>query len=152
MWAVAPKEKKLLQLCASQHKNSVTWRPKTGIMKSEETSIVRNCSVNTFPQHRIRKQQSITSVAMQWCCKHAFWTIERLCFLRGPCRWLIKGTKNIVWVSWDSRHQPTRIWAWEQRKRINSSSVVHSCSRELRESAVEGDWKGMARKKLDCAK
>jgi hypothetical protein len=27
---------------------------------------------------------------MQWGCKHAFPTIERLCFLRGPCKVVIK--------------------------------------------------------------
>jgi hypothetical protein len=27
---------------------------------------------------------------MQWCCKHAFPTIERLCFLRDLCKVVIK--------------------------------------------------------------
>jgi hypothetical protein len=27
---------------------------------------------------------------MQWRCKHAFPTIERLCFLRGACKVVIK--------------------------------------------------------------
>jgi hypothetical protein len=31
---------------------------------------------------------------MQWRCKHALPTIERLCFLRGPCKVVIK--KNSV--------------------------------------------------------
>jgi hypothetical protein len=32
----------------------------------------------------------VNSVAMQRRCKHAFPTIERLCFLRGPCKEVIK--------------------------------------------------------------
>jgi hypothetical protein len=30
------------------------------------------------------------SVARQWSCKHAFPAIERLCFLQGPCKVIIK--------------------------------------------------------------
>jgi hypothetical protein len=36
---------------------------------------------------------------MQWRCKHAFQTIERLCFLRGQCKVVIKRSsaeKNFV--------------------------------------------------------
>jgi hypothetical protein len=39
------------------------------------SSLLGNDSVNTFPRQRIRKQQSITSVAMQRRFKHAFPTI-----------------------------------------------------------------------------
>jgi hypothetical protein len=35
---------------------------------------------------------------MQRRYKHAFSTIERLCFLRGPCRGVIKMTKKIILV------------------------------------------------------
>jgi hypothetical protein len=35
--------------------------------------------------------------------------------------------------------------------RIEIASGVGSCSRELRESAVEGDWEEVAIKELGCA-
>jgi hypothetical protein len=50
-------------------------------------SLLGNDSVNAFPQQGTRKQQSF---AMQRRCKHALPTIERLCFLRCPCKVVIK--------------------------------------------------------------
>jgi hypothetical protein len=38
------------------------------------------------------------------------------------------------------------------QQRIESSCGVVTCSRELRESVVEGDWEEMARKELECVK
>jgi hypothetical protein len=52
--------------------------------------LLGNNSVNIFPWQQICKQQWNNSVDMQWRCKHAFPTIERLCFLHGPCKAVIK--------------------------------------------------------------
>jgi hypothetical protein len=55
----------------------------------------------------------MTSFAMQRRCKHFFPAIERLYFLRGPCKLVIK--KSSVESSRISRRQPARARAWEQR-------------------------------------
>jgi hypothetical protein len=56
--------------------------------------------------------------------KHISWTIERLCFMCGPCRGVTTRTKKIVWNSWVSISQPARIWAWEQRNWIDASELL----------------------------
>jgi hypothetical protein len=74
-----------------------------------------------FCSNEYASKNKITSVAVEWRCKEAFLTTGQPCFLQGPCWGFIKRTKNIIWVSWVSRCQPTRIWAWEQR---NLNKVV----------------------------
>jgi hypothetical protein len=54
---------------------------------------------------------------MQRRCKHAFPKIERLCFLHGPCKVVIKkiseaGSSSIEF-SRLSRRQPAGLLAWE---------------------------------------
>jgi hypothetical protein len=51
--------------------------------------LLSNDSVNTF--HWSVRKQNTTCIARQWISNQAFSTIERLCFLRGPCRGVIKG-------------------------------------------------------------
>jgi hypothetical protein len=58
---------------------------------------------------------------MQRRCKHAFSTIERLCFLRGPCRVFIK--KSSAEKSWVSRRQPARIWAWDRIEGVGKKEL-----------------------------
>jgi hypothetical protein len=70
---------------------------------------------------------NMTSIANQWISKNVFSAMDSLCFLFCLCRKLIKGKRR---------------------------SFERSC-RELGrvlETAVEGDWEGMARKEFDCAK
>jgi hypothetical protein len=50
---------------------------------------------------------------MQRRCKHAFPKIERVCFVRGPCKVVIK--KSSIESSRVSRRQPARIGSWEQK-------------------------------------
>jgi hypothetical protein len=77
---------------------------------------------------------------MQQRCKHAFPTTERLCFLRGPCKVVIK--KGSVEKSQLSEAERVQfIWV--------------RCCQELGrvlEMAVEGDCLEMARNELDCVK
>jgi hypothetical protein len=64
---------------------------------------------------------------MQRRSKHAFPTIERLCFLRGLCKVVMRKSseagKRIIVVESSRvfRRQPTRIWAWERRNWTESS-------------------------------
>jgi hypothetical protein len=69
-----------------------------------------------------------TSIARQRISKQAFSRIETLCFLRGPCRGVIKG-----------------------RRKSFESCFCQELGRVL-EMAVQGDWEQMAKKELDCAK
>jgi hypothetical protein len=85
----------------------VTWRPEGGIMNSEKTFIVRQ-----------RLGNRVTSFAMQWSCKHAFPTIERLCILRGPCKVVTKKSS----LRFETPASQV-IWAWEQRNRIESRQL-----------------------------
>jgi hypothetical protein len=85
-----------------------------------------------------------TSAAMQRVIKQVFSTRERLCFLRGPFRGVIKGQRKsfeLVVRSWQSSVEEEFIWM--------------ICCQELGrvlEMAVEGDWEEMARKELDWDK
>jgi hypothetical protein len=63
--------------------------------------LLGNGSVNRFPRKRTGSKQyksgvffvnRVGTVAMQRRGKHASSTIERLCFLRGPCRGVILKT------------------------------------------------------------
>jgi hypothetical protein len=63
--------------------------PKTEIVKSE-TSIARQLLGKHSRGNEYASNNRITSVAMQRLCKTAFSTIERLRFVRGPCRRVIK--------------------------------------------------------------
>jgi hypothetical protein len=38
---------------------------------------------------------------------------QRGCFVYGLCPGVTKRANMIVWISWVSRGQPDRIWAWE---------------------------------------
>jgi hypothetical protein len=49
-----------------------------------------------------------TTVVMQWSGKHASSTIERLCFLRGPCRRVILETIGAT-VSWGRSVEELRV-------------------------------------------
>jgi hypothetical protein len=81
-------------------KSTVTWRPKAGIVKSEETITARQMLGKHIPAaNEYTSSNRITSVAMQRHYNHAFSTTERLCFLRDPCREVIKRTKKVAWVS-----------------------------------------------------
>jgi hypothetical protein len=85
----------------------VIWRSNAGIVKSEQSLLLGNGSVNTFPLQRIRKQQSSKSVAMQWRCNHAFPTIETMCFLLGSCKVVIeKGSVEKNWVEFRDASLP----------------------------------------------
>jgi hypothetical protein len=94
---------------------------------------------------------------MQQRCKHVY----GLCFLRGPCRGVIKRTSNFNFnfdfdfdfelVEFLQGSLPGyELGSWEIRN--ESSSRVGSCSMELKEMAVKGGWEVMARKELGCAK
>jgi hypothetical protein len=53
-----------------------------------------------------------TSIARQRISKQAFSTIERLCFLRGPCRGVIKGQRRSferVVMNW------VEFWRWQSK-------------------------------------
>jgi hypothetical protein len=54
--------------------------------------LLGNGSVNTFPRNLTRN--NMTSITRQRISKQAFSTTERLCFLRGPCRGVIKGQRR----------------------------------------------------------
>jgi hypothetical protein len=62
-----------------------------GSRNSEISSpLLFNGPVSTFPRQLIRKQQSCVFLVMQRRCKHVFLRKERLCFLRGPCKVVLK--------------------------------------------------------------
>jgi hypothetical protein len=84
-----------------------------------ETSIARQLLSKHIPAaNEYASNNRITSVSMQQRYKHAFSTIQTLCFTRGPWWGATKRAKKIVRVSWVSRRQPARIWAREHRNRI----------------------------------
>jgi hypothetical protein len=53
---------------------------------------------------------------------------QKGCFLRGPCQGVTKTTKKIVEVSWVSRRQPSRIWAWERRNWGSGASELFTAA------------------------
>jgi hypothetical protein len=125
--------------------NIVTWCLKAGIAEPEWTCIARQrlgkqvpAEMNARNNRRVFFCAVLTAtVGMQRCDKHVSSIIERLCFLCGPCRGVIKGTKKIVWLSWVSRRQPARIWV----VRIEKIGRWQS-----------NDWEEVARKELGCDK
>jgi hypothetical protein len=61
----------------------------------------------TIPSQRLGKhipaqayaRKNRTSIDRQWICKQSFSTIERICFVRGRCRRVIKGQRrSFEWV------------------------------------------------------
>jgi hypothetical protein len=76
---------------------------------------------------------------MQRRSKQAFPAIDRLCFLRGPLKVVIK--KSSVEKNW-VQFRDASLPGW----------VLEQLDIELRESAVEGDWEEMARRELGCEK
>jgi hypothetical protein len=58
-----------------------------------------------------------TSIAKQRVSKQAFSTIEGQCFLRGPCRWVIRGQRRsferVVVENW------AEFWRWKNRQERN---------------------------------
>jgi hypothetical protein len=126
----------LLKLARSQEYNNLTWSPKAGRVKSEETSIARqllgkNVSA-TMPNNG--------TAAEIWC------------FLRGRSEGIQRASqaartrigrvsgvgswqmieKKWQRVSWVSRRQPARIWAREQRSwteepKSTASIVKEAC-------------------------
>jgi hypothetical protein len=118
---------------SQKNKDTVTWSPKIGIIKSEETYIARQLLGKHIKRQHIPNPQSNNFRFYASGLLTHFATIEEAVFSVGPPWGYI-----------------TRIYA--ARIRIGSSSGVGSRSRELRESAVEDDWEGMASKELDCAK
>jgi hypothetical protein len=62
--------------------------------RNSEVRIVVHCYVTTRQTYSRGNEYTsnirVTSVAMERRCKHAFPTIGRLCFLRGPCKVVIK--------------------------------------------------------------
>jgi hypothetical protein len=96
-----------------QNENFILWHDaqKPELWSETRRSLQGNDSVNTFPRQRIRNSNYVISVAMQRRSKHAFPTIERLCFLPGRYK------EEFSWeeLSRVSRRQPTGIWAREQR-------------------------------------
>jgi hypothetical protein len=102
--------------------------------------LLGNDSVNIFPRKQTRANNR-TSIARQLISKQAFSTIERLCFLHGPCRGVIKGKRRSC--------ELVVIRSWE------SSVEDFICCRELGRvlgMTVEGDWEEMARNELGGAK
>jgi hypothetical protein len=93
--------------------------------RNSEVRIDVHCWATTRWTHsRCNKYVSnnwVTSVAMQQRCKQAFPTTERLCFLRGPCKVVIKKS-SVETDQWRaessrvSRRQPAGIWVWDHRK------------------------------------
>jgi hypothetical protein len=71
----------------------VTSCPKAGIVKLDETYIARQSLFKHSLGNEYGSNNRITSVAMQRRCKHAFSTVERLCFRRGPCRVVMKSRR-----------------------------------------------------------
>jgi hypothetical protein len=83
------------------------------------------------------------SIAKQWISKKPTQQ-QRLCFLRGPYRVVIKGQRRsfeLVIRSWESSAEEEFIWK--------------GCCQQLHrvlEMAVQDDWEEMARKELGCEK
>jgi hypothetical protein len=99
--------------------NTVTWRPKEEIVKSEYTFIARQRLSKHSRGNEYASNDRVTSVVMQRCCKHAFPTIKRPCFLHDLCKVVTK--KGSVESTWVSRRHSAGIWASEQRNWIESS-------------------------------
>jgi hypothetical protein len=72
-------------------------------------SLLDNDSVNTFPRQRIRKQQSSYFRYYATRAVNTSSQQNRGCiFCMVSAKWLWRR------VSWVSRRQPAKIWAWEQ--------------------------------------
>jgi hypothetical protein len=60
------------------------------------SSLLGNDSVTHSRGNKYESNNRVTSVAMQRRCKHDSSTIERLCFLRGPCKIVIKKSSVVA--------------------------------------------------------
>jgi hypothetical protein len=129
--------------------------------------MVNNVTCKLIARQRLGKHipagangiESRTSIARQRNCKQAFPTIKMLCFLRGPCKMVIResseaGRSSSEVKSRVSRRQSTGIWAWEQRNwfgscRIMATNELDSAKKTSR--VLQWPWdfyKSVARKRL----
>jgi hypothetical protein len=104
LWATKTKIYKVLQYAVIS--NFLPFHHSSDKILLRIEPLLGNDSVNIFPLQLIRKQQLNDLRCCERRCKRAFPTIERMCFLRGPCKVVIN------------------IWIWEQRSWVGSCRIM----------------------------